>query len=282
MKAWDDKPISLDCEDLEECKKLIREESFAGEKLDTYTLNLMGFFVVRQAIPENWCSKQKEYFLDQVNNKNMTAKEHHPTMVEQRDDQETINNIKETNLLEITKPMYRGNIGVNFVRFIRKDNIYNREVKLHQDICYQQGMIKKYSVFISLTKAETENGSLILYPLTHHLGYLGDAGEINEDILPKDYRYVETKTFPGDIIIMDSSLWHKSPENKAKSLRLYLEINIQDANDPSTKYVLYGEKQKAYSISNDIDQLFVSSRVQRIKDLYREIENYKSKSNEKE
>ena len=72
---------------------------------------------------------------------------------------------------------------------------------------------------------------------------------------------------------MHSSLWHKSPKNKKKLWRLYLEINIQSVDDPTTQYILNGNKRNSYLLGSNQSQIFKSSRVQRIERLYKQIKS---------
>ena len=61
MKSAENKHIQFDAQDLEECKYYIEKESYVGRELDTTILKVMGFFIIRKAISEDWCNHQKEY-----------------------------------------------------------------------------------------------------------------------------------------------------------------------------------------------------------------------------
>ena len=140
----------------------------------------MGFFILREAIPLKWCKKQKQLFKRRVQNGEIKEKPYHPTMVQHINENQMIREIGKIDLTMISKPIYKFGTGINFTRFLRKDKSHTKGVQLHQDICYQQGGFEKFSIFISLTKNTIKNGSIILYPLTHNFGYLGDAGQIRE------------------------------------------------------------------------------------------------------
>ena len=43
---------------------------------------------------------------------------------------------------------------------------------------------------------------------------------------------------------MHSALWHESDKNFTKSNRIYLEIHIQNIDEPFTKYNIIGTRRK--------------------------------------
>ena len=63
---------------------------------------------------------------------------------------------------------------------------------------------------------------------------------------------------------MHSSLWHESGKNFNMKDRIYLEIHIQDANEPSTKFIIIGKNKKKIKIPFDKSKIFSNSRTQRI------------------
>ena len=122
-----------------------------------------------------------------------------------------------------------------------------------------------------MTHCNPDNGSLILYLGTQHFGYLGEAGEIDPNILPKAYPKVVSNSPPGDVIVMHSSVWHESPTNKTLTDRVYLQVNIQDANCFTTKNVICGERTSEWSNLLTVDEIFLNSRTQRLKSLYQQV-----------
>ena len=106
---------------------------------------------------------------------------------------------------------------------------------------------------------------------------MGDAGEINEGILPINYPCVMPDLVPGDVLVMHSATWHKSPESKNKKDRVYLEIHIQNIEDPSTTIEILGSRKSNWRLNISNDEIFSNSRVQKIKKMYLEIEDLKRK-----
>ena len=131
-------------------------------------------------------------------------------------------------------------------------------------------------MFISLTKNNNLNGGLIVYPSTHQFGYLGDVGEISSKIT-KNFIKICPNLEIGDVLIMHSSLWHESDENFEKKDRIYLEVHIQDANDPSTKFMIAGKRKKKTGIPFDKNKIFSNSRTQRIISLNNKLKKIETK-----
>jgi len=104
---------------------------------------------------------------------------------------------------------------------------------------------------------------MVVYPASHKFGYLGDAGEISKNITKK---YL--KTCPdlkaGDVLVMHSALWHESNKNFIKSNRIYLEIHIQNIDEPTTKYNISGTRNKILKPLSQKNNIFSNSRVSRI------------------
>ena len=104
---------------------------------------------------------------------------------------------------------------------------------------------------------------MIVYPGTHKFGYLGDVGEISSKITGKFFNYCPDLNI-GDILVMHSSLWHESKKNINKTDRIYLEIHIQELDEPSTKFKISGRIKKGLNIPFDKSKIFSNSRIQRI------------------
>ena len=104
---------------------------------------------------------------------------------------------------------------------------------------------------------------MVVYPSTHKFGYLGDAGEISKNITKK-YINVCPDLKAGDVLVMHSALWHESRENFIKNNRIYLEIHIQNIDEPTTKYNILGIKNKTIEPFFKKNNIFSNSRVSRI------------------
>ena len=63
---------------------------------------------------------------------------------------------------------------------------------------------------------------------------------------------------------MHSALWHESNENILKSDRIYLEIHIQNIDEPTTKYSILGTRNKLIKPLFQRSKIFSNSRVSRI------------------
>ena len=174
-------------------------------------------------------------------------------------------------LLDIMQGLYP-DLGFYLQRFIIKDS-HNREAVFpHQDFCYNLGWPDKTSVMLPLGPMNPDNGGLVLYPGTHHLGYLGDAGEIDLDILDPKWPVVAPELEPGDLILMHDCTWHSSPPRKSDLERIMLQITYQPASDPSTTKVLRGNSNMGLSLMTiERDRFFKRSRAGRLQELQAQV-----------
>ena len=59
-------------------------------------------------------------------------------------------------------------------------------------------------------------------------------------------------------------LWHESNKNLIKTDRIYLEIHIQNIDEPTTKYKILGKKNSKLKPLFNKNKIFSNSRVSRI------------------
>lgn len=237
-------------------------------------LKFRGFFVLKNVFCKNNIDKYgKAYF----SNVGLNRTPFHLTEVRFDDQHDLSKIILESGFIKIASHFFAGNVGCYSMRIVKKDAVDVKPVFLHHDVSYHMGGFERYSIFIPLTKCSFDNGGLICYPCTHHFGYLGDAGEISDNILPDGYPKIISNMEPGDALIMHSAVWHESPENKNLTDRVYFDIYIQNANETTTKSVICGERTSEWSNSLAIDEIFVNSRTQRLKNLYQQVDELTAK-----
>jgi hypothetical protein len=183
--------------------------------------------------------------------------------------------LREPALLQLAGQFFGGDVGLYNIRIVKKDTTDLAPVFLHQDIGYQHGSMERYSLFIPLTTCDASNGGLTFYPGTHRFGYLGDAGGLR-DVAPETLRRPTPAVEPGDVVVMDSCLWHGSGPNVTGAERVYYDLHINPANDTATRHVVCGSGHSDWALSYDHDFLFDNSRTQRLRALYREVEDLKA------
>jgi hypothetical protein len=239
----------------------------SGETLCAKTLSFLGIFILRDFFHYQFAVELLGLYEGTSKKKEV---EFHPTRVELSDNLfiEKLMAYEKLKKLLCGGSFFGGNVAVNKPFVFRKDQKNVDRVHLHNDIDYMIGTHERYSLFIALTEAKKSNGGLIVFPGTHHFGSLGDAGEINEEILPENYPQIATHMFPGDLMIMNSAIWHKSEKNLDETPRIYLEIKIQDANDPTSDYIACGKRHSEFSNLLGVDEIFKSSRVTKLKKFY--------------
>jgi len=149
-----------------------------------------------------------------------------------------------------------------------KDAHSRAPVFLHQDFGYNRGWPEKTSVFVPLTPMCPENGGLVLYPGTHALGYLGDAGEVNAGVLDPAWPTVCPSLEPGDVVLMHDCTWHASRPHVAGPDRVLAQLTYQPATDPSSAELLRGQWGTDHRLAPLPDaHLFTRSRSSRLREL---------------
>ena len=252
----------------QDLKRLI----FIDSKINHKSLDQLGFFILKKGFNKKTIDSYRYNYLNFKKKQKIKKTKNH--LVEVKIDKlDSLKEIyKDHQLKKIVKNFYNGNVGSDFIRIVKKDSQNTKAVFCHQDTGYQFGSFNRYSLFISLTNSNESNGGLVIYPSTHKFGYLGDAGEISNKIT-KNLIKISTNLESGDVLIMHSGLWHESYDNFSKKDRIYLEIHIQDANDPNTIFTLIGKKKNNFSIPFDKNKIFSNSRTQRIIKLKKMLKN---------
>jgi hypothetical protein len=256
---------------------LIKEKKFIGNKINFKILNYLGIFIIKKAFSDKIIFNYKEKYFENLRAKKIKKTRYHLTQVKISDTNALTKIIKENKFKDIVKNFYNGNVGCDFIRIVKKDLKNSGYLFLHQDTGYLVGGVDRYSLFIALTKCNYDNGGIIVYPGTHKFGYLGDVGEISKS-LTKKFPKIQSNLEPGDVLVMHSSTWHESPENKVLKDRIYLEVHIQNAVEPNTKFLICGKKNLTeWKLAGEKELIFSNSRVKKIKKLYKEISLLKNK-----
>lgn len=244
-------------------KKLIKDDKFTAKTVNHKVLHDLGFFVVKNAFPLETVEKYRLKFLKFLEKKKLNKTKQHPVEVKIDKIKYFQKIYKDKNLKKISKGFFKGRVGSDFYRIVKKDVSNSSRVFCHQDTGYQIGGFDRYSIFLCLTNNNHLNGGMVLYPSTHKFGYLGDAGEISKNITKK-YLKICPDLKAGDALVMHSALWHESDKNIIKTNRIYLEIHIQSIDEPSTKYNILGARNKIFKPLFQKNNIFSNSRVSRI------------------
>ena len=249
---------------LDSLKDFVHKRNFEGDKFDQLSLKDFGVFIIKRFFKLNYINKLSRYYLDS----DLSGVEHHPTRIDVVDT-ELMDLVLNDELLALIKEnFYDGNVAANNPLIFRKDASNRQKVIAHNDLDYQMGWSERYSLFIPVTEANEFNGGLKLWPGTNNFGSLGDAGEINTSILPPDYPTLQTCLTPGDLLIMNSAVWHSSDANISGKDRVYFELKIQHADDPAGGKLICGKRKSAWRLDVPAESLFLNSRVQRLRAFY--------------
>ena len=261
---------------LNELSRWLADGLHDSVRLDKSALDFLGVFVLRNALSPATTQKYLAHYHRGCATGDLKPVEFHQTAMNIPENHPLHGIGEEPEVLAILHRLFNGNVGSDRIRLVRKDQTNSSPVFLHHDIGYLRGFYDKYALFFALTPSSEANGGLVLYPGTHHFGYLGDVGEIRS-VLPPDYPVLSPSLAPGDLLIMHMGTWHQSGVNTQKTERVYLEITALHADDPSVRKVLCGQRQSPWQLDLETDLLFKSSRQQRIRQLYQQIQTLEKK-----
>lgn len=230
-----------------------------------------GLFIIRNAIPKNtldeWLEAWSHFYSNDLG-ADRSVNRFNPVSVDQVPPAPLCDIYKHPSILDIIEQAFGPNIALYNQRFVIKDHKSRDQVFLHQDSPYHFGNLRKASAFLALSPMNKENGGMFFYPGSNQLGYLGDAGEINPEILPPDWPIVCPELNPGDIALMNSLTWHGSGPHVAGPDRVLADIIYQPADDPTGSELLRGEWQTEVFLSKEARmQTFKRSRSTRLKEM---------------
>ena len=230
--------------------------------------NKTGLFIVRNFYsPSEITSFQNQfelYFNDKLNNRNLDKA--NSVNVKFPEDNNLNAIYKNDKFKKLAMAIYGNNVAIFNKRYVIKDHNNPEPVMLHQDSCYHMGFLNKSSVFVPLTEVNEENGGMYFYLGTHQYGYLGDAGEIDLSSFENDHIFYQPSLEPGDILVMNSSIWHGSSSSKNGKKRILCDIIIQDSSDPTGEELLCGKWNVDFRLNkNNLTSYFKNSRILKLK-----------------
>lgn len=240
-------------------------EQLDSASFDPEVFRAAGVFVLRNAIPgdvvREWRASWDEFKAAtlrdgrQVNRANPVAlKEMLPPKL--------AGMYLEPAFAAVLTQVYGPHVALYNHRFVIKDQFSTGKVFLHQDSCYHLGNLNKCSIFTPLSVVNPANGAMSFHVGSHKLGVLGDAGEINPNSFDISWPIVTPELAPGDMVLMNSSLWHESGPSTSGVDRIMADTIFQPADDPTGKELICGQWQTDvfYSAENHI-KYFVNSRI---------------------
>jgi predicted HD phosphohydrolase len=135
----------------------------------------------------------------------------------------------------------------------------------HQDAtAYSTGNLASHhvSAMVAIDKATKENGCLEVAPGLHKQGILKNNEGVTDGQLEKEFEFIDILTNPGDVVLFDSYLPHRSGPNRSDKPRqlAYLTYNAATEGDFHQEY--YAMKLKnmdngQMSINNDFAGVLV-------------------------
>lgn len=237
-----------------------------------------GVFVVRHAIPlhlvDAWRSTWAAFYTEKLTSRQVNR--FNPVAVDEIPPEPLREIYRSKPFLDVASAVFGSCVGLYAFRFVIKDKHSRGPVFRHQDVGYHVGQMSRASFFVPLSGMCALNGGLTFFMGTHHFGYLGDVGELSPDLLSDDWPTLTPDVSPGDIVVMNSALWHQSQPHVEGEDRVLADILVQPGDDPSTCEVLLGSRTSQYSIPTQCrSHLFVRSRVSRLTDLQAELDKLK-------
>jgi hypothetical protein len=246
-----------------------------ANQLDIEVYRQLGVFVLRSALPEHVVAEWTRHWMD-FQEERLSDSRHldpyNPVVLNEALPDQLANLYRHPTLLDLVETIYP-DLGFFLQRFLLKDRHNVDAVFLHQDFAYNVGWPDKTSVFVPLTPMSPENGGLVLYPGTHHLGYLGDAGELDPALLDPGWPRLAPTCQPGDVLLMHDCTWHESGPRVTQRDRILVQITYQPSSDPSSTECLRGVQHPRLDLSQiPAARLFRRSRSSRLRELQQAID----------
>ena len=234
-----------------------------------------GVFVVTSAFPTDavgpWLSSWSDFYQSRLTERQVYR--FNPVAVTEEPPENLKAIYRNSRLLDIAERIFGPDIALYNFRILIKDKHSRGPVFRHQDLCYHTGHMDRASFFVPLSRANRSNGALTFVLGTHHFGYLGDAGEILDDVLDRDWPTLSPELSPGDLVVMHSALWHESGPHSQGEDRVMADICLQPAFDPSGIEILRGKATTEYRIPEALrGKVFKRSRVSRLAELQSQVD----------
>lgn len=269
---------------VERIQRLVDEKRYMSTELDREVLDELGFFILKGGLGRANAERYLNTFRELTKEGVLKRSEFHSTEVKisHVDDFDDLGSLPE--MESVWPHFFGGKVGASFKRILSKTEASPAPVILHQDICYQYGDTEQYSIFMALTACGLTNGGLKFYPGTHKMGYLGDAGELNPDVLPEGLPVCDSVLEPGDLVIMHSATWHFSDAFISGNERVYIELHVLSGESPFSREILFGEPADGWTVDYDPvmredANFFVRSRSQSLREARAEAERLKALQN---
>jgi len=245
-------------------------EQVDQERIDLPVYRKLGVAIVRGALPvelvTSWMDAWRRY-RESVLAGGRLVDPFNPVVLQEPVDEALAAIHRHPRLLDVIEQVYP-DVSLYVQRFVIKDAASRAPVFLHQDYCYDLGMPEKTSIFLPLGPMSPANGGLRFYPGTHRLGYLGDAGELDESVLEPGWPVVAPTLQPGDLALMHECTWHASAPHQSGPDRVVLQMTFQPADDPSSGEVLRGRAADRVAFGEvGRDAFFKRSRSSRLREL---------------
>ncbi len=245
-----------------------------GGSFDTEIYRETGFFVVRNVVPQemvaSWQKSWKNFHANELSERKVNK--FNPVHVLEETPDSLKNIHKCPQILDVLVQLYP-NLALFMQRFVIKDKASRAPVFLHNDFCYDYGFPEKTTCFIPLSPSNSRNGGISFYPGTNHLGYMGDAGECNRELLSDDWPLICPDLHPGDIALCHTCTWHCSPQPVTGPDRIMIQATYQPSSDPSSTALLRGRWRGRYHLGNfPREEFFVRSRSSRLSELQAQLD----------
>lgn len=254
-------------------KKKVVTNQIEGFRFNKNTYSETGVFIIRNAISKEDIIKMQtiwiEYYSSLTQNCSRKIDLNNPVNFTENLPEGLNNFWKNLSIINISKDIFGDNVALYNHRIVMKDKKSNQSIFLHQDYPYHIGFHEKCSLFVPLFDCGLENGGMTYYLGSHQYGYLGDAGEIDESKFEKWFQ-ITPELKAGDIVVMNSLVWHKSGPNFSEKDRILIDIIIQPSNDPSGIELLTGDWKTDFwfdrkNLDFKVDSLFINSRTKKLK-----------------
>ena len=152
-------------------------------------------------------------------------------------------------------------------KLLVKDHKFSGKIFLHQDSAYQAGSNNITSFFLlsDCTDLKIKKTCLKILVGTHKFGFMGDAGEINRDLLDRNWPVLDIQFKPSTYIFMNPNCWHYSDSaNLGKKVRALYTFTYCNMTPFSKRFPGKNIYMNRNYLINNLKSIFVRSRVKKI------------------
>jgi hypothetical protein len=120
--------------------------------------------------------------------------------------------------------------------------------KVHQDAQAGWHLYARFfiSALVSIDRSTPDNGCLQMAPGWHDKGLIGEEWKPLDEASTSQMRFVSLPTEPGDVVLFDCYVPHRSEDNLTDEPRRALYVTYNRASDGDHRVTYFADKRKSF------------------------------------